>query len=347
MFWGGHTRCGTKPGSRPELTPRAYYKQRITGQAPCYAVKRTVSPVRVHSPVRYRAAPRRCHASVGIEPGRMVPAQRVWSPVRSFGPGYPAPALRAVSPGRWEGAVRPLPALRSCRATVGVEPKGEVRVVSTRSPVLTHSPVQPVPALWRVRARVVVQPGEVVPRLRTRAPVLPHSPVFQAPPNTKPPEGLPSLVVPVAAPRTRLSLCLLPAGAPACPAPLPERPACPAPLPERPACPAPLPERPACPAPLPERPACPAPLPEPLSPEAPEPLSPEAPEPLSPEAPEPLSPEAPEPLSLCPVGSLRGVAMVRKPRRRTIRRTKTMVKWGPRPAPEPPPRTDAHPDPPL
>ena len=235
FFGGGHTRCGTKPGSRPELTPRAYYEQRITGQAPCYAVERTVSPVRVHSPVRYRAAPRECHASVGIEPGRMVPAQRVWSPVRSLGPGYPAPALRAVSPGRWEGAVRPLPALRSYRATVGVEPRGEVRVVSTRSPVLTHSPVQPVPALLRVRARVVVQPGEVVPRLRTRAPVLPHSPVFQAPPNTKPPESLPSLVVPVAAPRTRLSLSLLPAGAPACPAPLPERPACPAPLPEPPA----------------------------------------------------------------------------------------------------------------
>ncbi|XP_064882131.1 uncharacterized protein LOC135574620 [Oncorhynchus nerka] len=357
---GGHTRCGTKPGSRPELTPRVYDKQRITGQAPCYAVKRTVSPVRAHSPVRYRAAPRKCHASVGIEPGRMVPAQRVWSPVLSFGPGYPAPALRAVSPGRWEGAVRPLPALRSCRANVGVEPKGEVRVVSTRSPVLTHSPVQPVPALWRVRARVVVQPGEVVPRLHTRAPVLPHSPVLQAPPNTKPPEGLPSLVVPVAAPRTRLSLCLLPAGGPVCPAPLPQSPACPAPLPQSPACPAPLPQSPACPAPLPESEA-----PEPLSPEAPEPLSPEAPEPL-PLCPEPL-PLCPEPLPLCPellplcpellplcpelplcpVGSLRGVAMVRKPRRRTIRRTKTMVKWGPRPAPEPPPRTDAHPDPPL
>ncbi|XP_052379828.1 uncharacterized protein LOC127931382 [Oncorhynchus keta] len=290
FFGGGHTRCGTKPGSRPELTPRVHDKQRITGQAPCYAVKRTVSPVRVHSPVRYRAAPRECHASVGIEPGRMVPAQRVWSPVRSLGPGYPAPALRAVSPWRWEGAVRPLPALRSYRATVGVEPRGEVRVVSTRSPVLTHSPVQPVPALWRVRARVVVQPGEVVPRLRTRAPVLPHSPVFQAPPNTKPPEGLPSLVVPVAAPRTRLSLSLLPAGAPACPAPLPERPTCPAPLPERPACPAPLPEPPACPAPLPEPPACPAPLPERPACPAPLPERPACPAPL----PEP--PACPAPL---------------------------------------------------
>ncbi|XP_064876106.1 uncharacterized protein LOC135572317 [Oncorhynchus nerka] len=144
-------------------------------------------------------------------------------------------------------------------------------------------------------------------------------------------------------------------GGPVCPALLPESPACPALLPESPACPALLPESPACPALLPESPACPALLPES---EAPEPLSPEAPEPLPlcpellPLCPEllPLCPEllplCPE-LPLCPVGSLRGVAMVRKPRRRTIKRTKTMLKWGPRPAPEPPPRTDAHPDPPL
>ena len=58
--WRGNTRCGAKPGSRPALTPRAYYKQRVTGQAPCYAVKRTVSPVRALSPVRNRVAPREC-----------------------------------------------------------------------------------------------------------------------------------------------------------------------------------------------------------------------------------------------------------------------------------------------
>jgi hypothetical protein len=97
----------------------------------------TVSPVRAHTPERYRPAPRKCHARVGIQPG------------------YPAPALRAVSPGRWEGAARPMPALRPCRVNMGIEPKGEVRVVCTRSPVLTHSSVQPVPALWMVRAKVV------------------------------------------------------------------------------------------------------------------------------------------------------------------------------------------------
>ncbi|KAM9423345.1 uncharacterized protein ACWYII_020534 [Salvelinus alpinus] len=245
FFGGGLERSVAKPGSRPERTPRAYYKHRVTGQAPCYAVKRTVSPVRAHSPVRYRAAARKCHVSVGIQPGRIVPAQRVWSPVRSFGPGYPAPALRAVSPERWEGAVRPMPTLRSYRANVVVEPKREVRVVGTRSPVLIHSPVQPVPALWRVRAGVVFQPGGVVPRLRTRAPVLPHSPVLQVPRNIKPPVGLSSLVGPVAAPRTRLSLRLLPTGVPVCPA-APELPVCPA-APELPVCPA-APELPVCPA---------------------------------------------------------------------------------------------------
>ncbi|XP_052330673.1 uncharacterized protein LOC127910575 [Oncorhynchus keta] len=70
---------------------------------------------------------------------------------------------------------------------------------------------------FRVRAKVVIQPGGVVPRLRTRASVLPHSPVHPVPPPlTRPPVGLPSLVGPVAAPRTRLSLRLLPPGSPAC-----------------------------------------------------------------------------------------------------------------------------------
>ena len=49
------------------------------------------------------------------------------------------------------------------------------------------------------------------------------------PPSTRPPVGLPSLVGPVAAPRTRLSL---PPGPPVCPE-LPEPPVCPE-LPEPP-----------------------------------------------------------------------------------------------------------------
>jgi hypothetical protein len=104
---------------RPEATPRAYRKKRSTGQAPCYAVNCTVSPVRAHSPVCSRSAPHKCHVRVGIQAGCIVPAQHVWSPVHRFGPGYPAPALRAVSPGRWEGAV-------PCRVNVAIEPKGEV-----------------------------------------------------------------------------------------------------------------------------------------------------------------------------------------------------------------------------
>ena len=106
-------------------------------------------------------APRKCHARVGIQP-----AQRVWSPVHRFGLGYPAPALRTVSPGCWEGSVRPMPTLHPFRAEVGIEPKGEVRVLSTRSPVLPHNPVHPV-----------------------------------SPPRTRPTVGLPSLVSPVPAPR--------------------------------------------------------------------------------------------------------------------------------------------------
>ena len=54
-------------------TSCAYRRARETGQAPCYAVERTVSPVRVHSPVRLIPAPRISRARVCIEPGAMKP----------------------------------------------------------------------------------------------------------------------------------------------------------------------------------------------------------------------------------------------------------------------------------
>ncbi|KAM9544483.1 uncharacterized protein ACWYII_035825 [Salvelinus alpinus] len=65
----------------------------------------------------------------------------------------------------------------------------------------------------------------------------------------------------------------------------------------------------------------------------------------------PLSPVLPLsqvlPLSLLLLFSIGGltwrVDILRRPRKRGL----TMVGWGPRPAPEPPPWTDAHPDPPL
>ena len=97
-------------GFRPEPTPRAYRGERVTGQAPCYAV-------RIHSPVRSVPAHRSCRARVGIQPGLIVPAQRSCSPVCLFGPGYPAPALCTVSPVRQHNSVRPVPAPRTCRAT--------------------------------------------------------------------------------------------------------------------------------------------------------------------------------------------------------------------------------------
>ena len=102
-------------GWRPEPTPRAYRGERVTDQTLCYAVMRMVSPVCIHSTVRSILAPRICLAIMGIQPGRMVPAQRSWSPVHLIGPGYPAPALRTVSPVRLHSPVHPVLAPRTCR----------------------------------------------------------------------------------------------------------------------------------------------------------------------------------------------------------------------------------------
>ncbi|XP_055727839.1 uncharacterized protein LOC129816895 isoform X1 [Salvelinus fontinalis] len=145
VFGRRHTGRLVESGRRPEPTPRAYCGERVTGQAPCYAVKRTVSPVCMRSPVRYIAAPRIGRARVGIEPGRMMPAQRIWSPVRLLGPGYPAPALRTVSPVRLHSPVRPVPAPRTCRAKVTIQPGRVVQARCSRPPVRLHDPVYPVP----------------------------------------------------------------------------------------------------------------------------------------------------------------------------------------------------------
>uniref|UniRef100_A0A8C7HKJ1 Uncharacterized protein n=1 Tax=Oncorhynchus kisutch TaxID=8019 RepID=A0A8C7HKJ1_ONCKI len=259
----GHTGSVAKAGRRPATTSRAYRRERGTGQAPCYAVRRTVSPVRVHSPVRYTPAPRIGRARVGIEPGAMKPGQRIWSPMRLLGPVYMAPALRMVSP------------------------------------VHQHSPVWAIPPRCTGLATGSIQPGKVGQARCSRAPVCLHGPICPVPPPRTSP--------PVAAPRTRLSLCLLPTGAPDCPAltepssspALPESPVCPE-LPESPVCPE-LPESPVCPE-LPESPVCPE-LPEsPVCPELPEsPVCPELPEsPVCPELPEsPVCPELPE-SPVCP-----------------------------------------------
>ena len=50
-IFGGHTGRLVESGDRPEPTPHAYRKKRSNGQAPCYAVKRMVSPVHAQSPV--------------------------------------------------------------------------------------------------------------------------------------------------------------------------------------------------------------------------------------------------------------------------------------------------------
>ena len=73
---------------------RAYRGGHCTGQALCYAVECTVSPVRMLSSVRYIPAPRICRARVRIQPGRMVPALLSRFPVRLHGPVYPVPPPR-------------------------------------------------------------------------------------------------------------------------------------------------------------------------------------------------------------------------------------------------------------
>ncbi|XP_064811669.1 uncharacterized protein LOC135526929 isoform X2 [Oncorhynchus masou masou] len=105
MYWWGLTGSMAKPGRRPAPTSCGYRGARETGQAPCY----TVSPVRVHSPVRYIPAPRIGRARVGIEPSAMKPALRIWSPVRRLGPAYMAPALRMVSLVRLHSPMRAIP----------------------------------------------------------------------------------------------------------------------------------------------------------------------------------------------------------------------------------------------
>ena len=96
--------------------------ERGTGQAPCYAVDHTVSPVRVHSPVRYIAAPGIGRARAGIAPGAMKTAQRIWSPVRLLGPVYMAPALCMVSPVRQHSPLWAIPPRRTGLATGSIQP---------------------------------------------------------------------------------------------------------------------------------------------------------------------------------------------------------------------------------
>ena len=126
-FLGGHTEWSAEPRAEPEpvrgsseelnarfrrevLALRALQsgcaEERVTGQAPCYAEMRTVSPVHIHSPVRsilclLPAFVLRCVSSARCHP------------YRSHGPGFqctstvhyilcllPALVLRCVSPAR-------------------------------------------------------------------------------------------------------------------------------------------------------------------------------------------------------------------------------------------------------
>ena len=126
---------------RPEPTPCAYRGGRRPGQAPCYAVERTVSPVRILSQVRYMPAPRICRARVRIQPRRMVLALLSRQPVRLLGPGYPTSALRTLSPVCLHSPVRPVPVPRTCRGKITIQPGRVVQALSLRPPVRLHGPV--------------------------------------------------------------------------------------------------------------------------------------------------------------------------------------------------------------
>jgi hypothetical protein len=122
MYWRGHTGSVAKSGRRPEPTPRSYRGERWIGLAPCYAVRRTVSPVHRHSPVRYIATPRIGRARVGIDTGAMMPAQGIWSPVHLLGTVYMASTLRTVSLVRQHSPVRSVPPCRTGWATGSIQP---------------------------------------------------------------------------------------------------------------------------------------------------------------------------------------------------------------------------------
>ncbi|KAM9429341.1 uncharacterized protein ACWYII_017500 [Salvelinus alpinus] len=197
---GGLKGSGPRAGRRPAPTSQANRGEREYGQTPCYAVERTVSPVRVHSPVRVIPPPRTGRARLGIEPGVMRPAQRVWSPVRLLGPAYMAPALRMVSPVRLHSPVRVIPPPRTGRATGSIQPGKVGQAQCSREPVRLHGPVFPAPP-----PRPSLVP--TVPTLRTRLPVHFQSPV--PPPRTLPIVRVSSSVPPVPAPRTKPPVRLL------------------------------------------------------------------------------------------------------------------------------------------
>jgi hypothetical protein len=163
-----------KSGRRPAPAPRACRGERgrCTGQALCYAVERTVSPVCVLSPVRYIPAPRIGWARVGIEPGAMKPALCIWSPVRLLGPAYMAPASRMVSPVRLHSPVQAIPR-RTGLATGSIQPGKVGQARCSRFPVRLLGPVYPVPS-----------PRTSPSAPRTGLPVHCQSPVLPVPPHS-------------------------------------------------------------------------------------------------------------------------------------------------------------------
>ncbi|KAM9528409.1 uncharacterized protein ACWYII_041088 [Salvelinus alpinus] len=245
-FLGGWLRgSGPRAGRRPAPTSQANRGEREYGQTPCYAVERTVSPVRVHSPVRVIPPPRTGRARLSIEPSAMRPALHIWPPVRLLGPAYMAPALRMVSPVRLHSPVRVIPPPRTGRATGSIQPGKVGQARCSREPVRLHGPVfpalpprpSPVPPVPAPRTKPPVRLQSPVPPPRTLPMVRVSSPVPPVPaPRTKPSVRLQSPVRTVPSPRTRPEVRAL---SPVPPVPVPrtrpivrfERSVCPVPAP--------------------------------------------------------------------------------------------------------------------
>ena len=156
-------------GWRPEQTPGAYRGERVTGQTPCYAVMRTVSPVCIHSPVCSIPAPRICRARMGIHAGSalLVSSTQPWTRISCAGSAY------CVSSGSAQASV-------SCASAPHLPGSSEhparMHCASSTLQASNAPPVRPVPAPRTRSEGLVFGPVPPVPAPRIWSPVRLHSP---------------------------------------------------------------------------------------------------------------------------------------------------------------------------
>jgi hypothetical protein len=212
-FVGGHTGSLAESGWRPEPTPRAYRGERVTGQAPYYAVMRTVSSGRVHRPVRSVPVPCISRARLSIQPERVVPALRSRSPVRLHGPVYPVPVSRTRPEVRVTSLAPPMPAPRIRPPVRMPSPECPVPAPCTRPEVRVTSlaPPMPVPCI-RIPATVLrPELSATVPRPELPATV-PHPELPATVPRPELPATVPRPELPATVPRPERPATVLQSG---------------------------------------------------------------------------------------------------------------------------------------